>query len=335
MIEIDGRKGGGQMMRTALALSVIRGEDFRMKNIRGNRSDPGLKNQHLECVRSAARISGAEVKGGEIGSEELIFQPQELDANPFTSNIGTAGSITLLYDTVLPLTSQLDSGFRLTAKGGTDVKWSPTFAYLKHVKLPLLRKFGFSGDLGLKSTGYYPSGGGEAELETEKHSLEQIELTERGKLERFEIYSKASRELGEQQVADRQADEAARKLKNSHVSVPIGKQVNYEETDSTGSSLLVKAVYENSVAGFDAIGEKGKRSEGVAGEAVREFKKFHSSGAAVDEFMADQLLVFMAIVGGEIKIPEISSHVETNLEVIKKFGYQVEFEEGSKTVIRF
>lgn len=322
------------MLRSALALSVINKEEFRIENIRGNRSNPGLKNQHLECVRAAARISNAEVEGDEIGSEKLVFRPQELNNESFTSNIGTAGSITLLYDTVLPITSQFDSSFRLTAKGGTDVKWSPTFNYLKHVKLPLLRKFGFSGRVDLEKTGYYPSGGGETVLKTEKHSLKPIKLNERGKLQKFEIYSKASSELKEQNVADRQADEAERMLKNSHISVPVEKNTVYEDTDSTGSSILIKAVYENSVAGFDALGEKGKRSEKVARKAVQEFKSFHSTEAAVDEYMADQLLVFMAIVGGEINVPEITSHVETNIEVIRKFGVKVELSQGSETVIR-
>lgn len=315
------------MLRTALTLSVVRGEEFRMENIRGRRSNPGLKNQHLECVKTAGRISNAEVEGDEIGSEVLVFRPQELNSDPFTANIGTAGSITLLYDTVLPITSQFDSSFRLTVKGGTDVRWSPTFSYLKHVKFSLMQKFGFSGELELEKTGYYPAGGGEANLRTENHSLERFQITERGELERFEIYSKASSELEDQNVADRQGDEAEWMLKNSHISVPVEKNVRYKETDSAGSSLLVKAVYRNSVAGFDALGERGKRSEEVAKEAVQEFKKFHSSEAAVDEYMADQLLVFMALVGGEISIREITSHVETNLEVLEKFGVETSITE--------
>lgn len=322
------------MLRTALSLSVVKKEGFRMENIRGSRSNPGLKNQHLECVKTAQRISDAEVEGAELGSEKLVFQPQTLDSDPFTANIGTAGSVTLLLDTVLPITSQFDSNFRLTAKGGTDVKWSPTFSYLKEVKLPLIHRFGFLGELELEKSGYYPAGGGEATLETEEHSLEPINLTDRGDIEKFEIYSKASSELEEQKVADRQADEAERMLKNSHISIPVEKEVDYEKTDSTGSSLLVRAVYENSIAGFDALGEKGKRSEEVAREAVQDFKSFHSTEAAVDEHMADQLLVFMAIVGGEIAVPEVTSHVENNLEVIRKFGVEVELEQGLETVIR-
>lgn len=333
MIEINGEKGGGQMLRTALTLSVIKQQGFRIKNIRGNRSNPGIKNQHLECVKAAQRVSDAEVESAEFGSEELVFRPQTLQNSCFTSNIGTAGSTTLLYDTVLPITSQFDSGFRLTAKGGTDVKWSPTFAYLKHVKIPFTRQFGFSGELELERSGYYPAGGGSSSLRTEEHSLQEISLRDRGALKGFEIYSKASSELEQQKVADRQADEVERLLKNPHVSVPVEKDVRYEKTDSTGSSLLLKAVYENSVAGFDALGEQGKRSEDVAREAVQEFRSFHSSEAAVDQYMADQLIVFMALVGGEITIPEITSHIETNLEVVERFGAICSIDDGKEVSV--
>jgi RNA 3'-terminal phosphate cyclase (ATP) len=333
MIEINGSSGGGQMLRTALSLSVIRGENFRIEDIRGKRPNPGLKRQHLEAVKAAGRISNAEIEGDEIGSETLEFRPQELRDNPFTSNIGTAGSITLLYDAILPVTSQFNDSFRLSAKGGTDVKWSPTFPYFSEVKLPLLRKFGVKAETELKQTGYYPKGGGEATLRTEEHSLKSIDLTHRGELKKFEIYSKASKELEDQEVADRQADEAERIIKNSHMSKEVEKNVSYVKTGSTGSSLLLKAVYENSIAGFDSLGEKGKRSEKVAKEAVQDFKKFHASEAVVDQYMADQLMVFMAITGGEIRVPEITSHVETNLEVIRKFGFDIKFHSGKTAVI--
>lgn len=333
MIEIDGSKGGGQMLRTALTLAAVKQESFRMENIRGSRSNPGLKNQHLECVKTVKRICDAETEGAELNSEELVFEPQKLNSKPFTANIGTAGSVTLLLDTVLPITSQFSEGFRLTAKGGTDVKWSPTLDYLEQVKLPLLRKFGVKAEIDRVKTGYYPAGGGEVDLNTEEHSLEKINLTERGELQRFEIYSHSSKELEEQEVAQRQADEVARILKNSHISVPTDKTVSYEETDSPGSSLLVKAVYHNSIAGFDALGEKGKRAEKVAQEAVEEFKSFNSSEAAVDDYMADQLLVFMAVIGGEIRIPEVTSHVQTSLEVLEKFGVETSVSEKREGLI--
>jgi len=150
MIEIDGSSGGGQMLRTALCLSIIKGESFHIENIRGKRPDPGLKRQHLEAVRAAGKISDADIQGDEIGSETLEFRPKEIQSNSFSSNIGTAGSITLLYDTILPVTSQFNQSFRLTAKGGTDVKWSPLISYFKQVKLPLVQRFGVKANLELE-----------------------------------------------------------------------------------------------------------------------------------------------------------------------------------------
>ena len=327
MIEIDGSKGGGQMLRTALSLSAVTGKPFMMENVRGGRSTPGLKKQHIASVEAAQRLCGAEVEGDQMNSETVEFVPKDFEAEPFTQNIGTAGSITLLLDAVLPITTQFDTDFRLTVKGGTDVKWSPTLDYFKHVKLPLLRKFSMKASVDEETTGFYPKGGGEATLNTEEYSLEPVNLTNRGELQSFEIYSKASGELENQRVADRQADEAERMLKNAHMSVNVDKDVRYVETGSVGSSILIKAVYENSVAGFDALGEKGKPSEEVAEQAVKEFKSFHSSEAAVDENMADMLVPFVAIVGGEVLAPDLTPHLKTNLEVARMF-LELEYESG-------
>lgn len=335
MIEINGSKGGGQMLRTSLTLSAITGESFEIQNIRGSRPNPGLKRQHLEAVKAAARLCNAGVDGLEEGSQQIEFRPGELEPENFTVNIGTAGSVTLLLDTVLPVTTQLDTEFRIDVKGGTDVKWSPTLEYYRQVKLPLLGKFGMDASLELEKTGFYPKGGGEARLETRPYSMQPLELMNRGEIQRFEVYSKASEQLQEPKVAERQADEVERKLKNSHISVPVEKDVDYVDTLSTGSSLVLKAVYQDSVVGFDALGERGKRSEQVAAEVVQDFKSFHSGGAAVDTNMADQLVVFLAIVGGKLSIPEVTNHIQTGIEVVEKFGADIEVERGKeRTVLR-
>ncbi|MFB6204302.1 MAG: RNA 3'-terminal phosphate cyclase [Candidatus Nanohaloarchaea archaeon] len=319
MIEIDGSRGGGQMLRNALSLSVIEQEPFRMENIRGSRSSPGLKRQHMEAVKVLARISGAKTEGLSEGSTSLEFVPRGLEPEPFTANIGTAGSTTLLLDAVMPVTTQFDDSFRLRVKGGTDVRWSPTELYHRYVKLPLLKRYGFEAELELGKTGFYPKGGGELTLETEPFSMQPVRPG-RGELRRFEIYSKASAGLRDASVAERQAGKAAKRLKKSHISVPVEKKHWYEDTLSPGSSLLVKAVYEDTVAGFDALGEKGKRAEKVAEEAVEDFEAFHSTDANVDSHMADQLAVFLGVVGGEITVPEVTDHVQTGLEVVRKFG---------------
>ncbi|MFB6215648.1 MAG: RNA 3'-terminal phosphate cyclase, partial [Candidatus Aenigmatarchaeota archaeon] len=202
-------------------------------------------------------------------------------------------------------------------------------------KLDLLRQHGFKGLVEREKTGYYPKGGGKAVFEIDNYSLKTIDLTERGEIKKFEIFSRASRELEDREVADRQADELRRKLKNSHISVPVEKNVEYEKTASPGSSLVLKAVYENSIAGFDALGERGKRSEEVAKEVVEDFRSFHSTEAAVDKHMADQLMVFMALTGGKIAIPELTDHVKTNSGVIEKFGAEIDMfrDKGFSTVM--
>lgn len=321
------------MLRNALALSTVTGNGFRIENIRGSRPEPGLKRQHLEAVKTVARIASADVEGAELGSTELVFCPDDLSTDPFTANIGTAGSVNLLFDAVLPVTTQFNTGFRLTGKGGTDVKWSPTSAYYERVKLPLLAESGFKSSYGLSKTGFYPKGGGEVVLETAESSMTKIDLAERGGLQKFKIYSKASRSLQDAEVADRQADETALRLKKEFVSTEIEKNVDYVESASPGSMLCVKAEYENSIAGFDALGERGKRAENVAQDAVEEFLEFHESGAAVDPYMADQLIIFLAIVGGEVSIPEITDHIQTAVSVAESFGKNIEILEGERIVL--
>ena len=214
------------------------------------------------------------------------------------------------------------------------MRWSPTSLYYKNVKIPLLESSGLEADLDVEKTGFYPKGGGKLLLETENFAMESFDLIERGRLQRLEVFSKASKDLEENSVGQRQASEAVGKLED-FTSREVEGKVEYVESDSTGSAVLIKAVYDNSVAGFDALGEKGKSSEEVASEAFEDFKSFHDSGACVDEYMADQLMVFSAIVGGEYTVPEITSHVKSNAYVIEKFGFSVDLEKlDSRALIR-
>ncbi|WP_414836780.1 RNA 3'-terminal phosphate cyclase [Candidatus Nanohalococcus occultus] len=325
MIEIDGKAGGGQILRTALSMSAIKGEDFRIENIRGSRSDPGLKSQHLECVRTIQRLCDAEVKGAELSSEKLVFKPNKLEPENLTVDIGTAGSISLLIDSVLPLITQFNEDFRLTVKGGTHVRYSPAFESLE-AKLDLLERFGLQTEIRLEKTGYYPKGGGKITLTAEPSSMKPVVLTNRGKLKSLEIRSKASVELEEKQVADRQLEELLELLVDRLSSVLVEKDSVYVDTLSTGSSLVLKADYGDSLAVFDALGERGKRSEQVASEVFEQFETFENTEGAIDRHLADQLMVFMGLAGGKIRVPEITPHIQTNLEVLKKFGVEIGFE---------
>lgn len=325
MLTIDGRTGGGQLLRTALSLAAVTDTAFELENIRADRPDPGLKPQHLTAIQAVAKLCGAEVSDAEADSEELAFEPGELRPTALTADIGTAGSIALLFDAVLPLSAKVESGFDFTATGGTDVKWSPTLGYFGRVKLPLLEPLGLACDVSVERTGFYPVGGGRATLQVGPSSLGPIRLDQRGSLEGVTVYSKASEGLGEQEVADRQAQRAVELLVERDLPVD-GATVDYVDSPSDGSSLLIRAKYAHSLAGFDALGERGKPSETVAEEAIERFLAFDAGPRAVDVHMGDQLLVFLALAGGRLSAPRLSDHIQSNAALIDRFGFDLAIE---------
>ncbi|MFB6354260.1 MAG: RNA 3'-terminal phosphate cyclase [Halobacteriales archaeon] len=320
MLTIDGRTGGGQLLRTALSLSAVTDTPFEMTDVRGARPSPGLRPQHLAAVRTVAALCDADVEGAELGADDLTFVPGRIKPADQAVDIGTAGSVTLLFDTVLPLATVVGSAFQVAATGGTDVKWAPPVAYLDRVKLALLGRFGLAAALDLERTGFYPAGGGRATLRLEPSTVAPIRLDERGSLEQVEVYSKASAGLADAEVADRQAARAVERLEAEGIAVgPTA--VEYVEADSDGSSVLLRAVYRDSLAGFDALGERGKPSEAVADEAADRFLAFREGEATVDEHLADQLLVFVALAGGRFRAPRMTAHVESNLALLERFGF--------------
>jgi RNA 3'-terminal phosphate cyclase (ATP) len=330
MIKINGEKGGGQMLRTALTLSTVTGKNFRMTDIRGSRRDPGLKNQHLQAVKMAKKLCDAKTENVEFNSEEITFKPGNLRNEALKTDIGTAGSVNLVLDTLLPVTSQMDEGFSAEISGGTDVRWSPSSLHYEHVKLPLLEEKGLEADYTVKKTGFYPEGGGKAELETGPYSLEELDSTDRGELEEIEVFVKASESLEGEETAEKAVKALESELE---VDVLVSSELSYVDSVSDGVVTLLKASYENSVAGFDAVDERGKNAEQNAFRIVTEFNKFRNSEACVDKFMADQLIVFLALVGGEASIRELTDHVETNLSVVEKFGMKVEYEKKEGEVV--
>ncbi len=325
MIDIDGSDGGGQLLRTALTLSTITDTPFRIDGIRSNRPDPGLKPQHLAAVRLATEFCNADVTGAELGSDSISFRPGTERRTSLRADVGTAGSVTLLFDTVLPIAAVHDEPVHLTATGGTDVKWAPTIEYHRRVKLPILAPRGLIAEIDLRRSGFYPAGGGKAVLRTAPSSISPFELDTRGEIECVELYSKASEELADRNVADRQANHAREQLERSGISTEI-RSVDYVSARSAGSSLLLRGVYERTLAGVDSLGERGRTSEAVAEDAVRQFRAFHASGAPVDEHMADQLMVFLALAGGRVHIPSVTAHVQSNLELVNAFGSDMQLD---------
>ncbi len=342
MITLDGSmlEGGGQILRTALALSGLTQEPFRITRIRHSRPSPGLKAQHLTAVKVAAEWCSASVEGARIGSEDLSFAPHGLDVRTLTLDIGTAGSITLLLQAILPLAMFSDRKVNLFLKGGTDVAWSPPFDYFTQVLLPHLKPFA-DVESRLLRRGYYPKGKGEVEITVKprlsRHScadtasfitalgksVQPFSVVARGDLLQIKGVSHASRSLQKVQVAERQA--SAAKFYLSDRGCPVSVACEYHETASAGSGITLWAVFRDErqgtlSLGASALGERGLPSEKVGSGAALSLKEEISSGSLVDTHLADQLVLFMGLLpGSELKVREASGHCRTNCRVVERF----------------
>ncbi|HKJ59919.1 MAG TPA: RNA 3'-terminal phosphate cyclase, partial [Halobacteriales archaeon] len=278
MLELDGSSGGGQLVRTALALSALSGTPFRMEGIRGGRPQPGLRPQHLAAIELVTDVAAAEVSGASIDSDELEFDPGELRPGRYDADIGTAGSVTLLFDAVVPLAVALDGRLEVQVTGGTDVRWSPTFDYYRRIKLPLLRRLGVDVAVDLDGRGFYPAGGGRATLWLGPSTPDSLSLYSRGPLLGARVYSVASTDLADRDVAERQADSAVDGIDDLGLDV-VERTVQYADARSTGTAVAIRLDSEEAIAGFDAIGERGKPAETVAGDAVERARSFADSAA--------------------------------------------------------
>lgn len=335
MIEIDGSEGGGQLLRSALSLSALTTEPFHITAIRGGRSNPGLRPQHLTAVELLADVCDAEVSEVAVGAESLTFSPEGVRPGTYTANIGTAGSVALLFDTVLPLAVVTPEPLVVAARGGTDVKWSPTAAHYRRVKLRLLRRFGLQAVVEIDRPGFYPAGGGAATLRIGPTRLAPIVLSDRDvsadgvDVSGARVFSLASADLAEQAVADRQAEAAADGLERGGIPT-IERTVRYAEADSSGSAIAIRLDWETTFAGFDALGEPGKPAEDVAAKAVTDATAFvQDTTAAVDRHTADQLVLFLALAGGRMAVPDVTDHVATSRELLSAFGLDVDIERES------
>jgi RNA 3'-terminal phosphate cyclase (ATP) len=333
MIELDGSEGGGQLFRSALAFSAMTGTAFEMANVRDSRPEPGLRPQHLTALEVLAKICDATVEGSEIGATTVTFEPGDPEGGRYSAEIGTAGCITLLFDAVLPLATVLDEPLALTATGGTDVQWSPPMAYHRQVKLPVLADHGVHTSVTVERPGFYPAGGGEATLRLAPSTVESFAFGDPGSLAGARIYSTASIDLQEADVATRQATAATDALEAADVDV-LAVTTRCVETPSTGSALVIRLDFEHSVAGVSALGERGKPAEDVASEAVERTLAVRDSEAAVDAHLADQLVPFLAVGGGEVSIPRVTDHVGSHCDLVTAFGMHVEqVQEASGTTL--
>jgi len=332
MLELDGSIGYGQVLRTAIALSALTLQPIRIFNIRINRPNPGLRPQHLTGVLEAAKLCHADVKNAKIGSTEITFVPKRLEIPDRTIiDIKTAGSITLLLQTILPIIIFSNKKVFLTVFGGTDVSGSPTINYYKKVFAYYLERFGVKINISIERYGFYPKGGGKVNVEViGVKNLNSVKFVERGKLKEISAFSIASKELQKAKVAERQI------YGLEEILGEVNGSYQYVDSLSMGTSLLAVAEYENCVLGKDGLGERGKRAEDVGREVGIEMKKSIDSNACLDKFMADQILIFAALANGisEFTIEEFTEHVGTNILTCEKI-LNVKFERiGNKVKVK-
>ncbi|NHZ33973.1 RNA 3'-terminal phosphate cyclase [Massilia rubra] len=330
MIELDGAvgEGGGQILRSALTLSMITGQAFCIKNIRAGRKKPGLLRQHLVAVQAATGISGATVTGAQLGSQTLLFAPKAIKGGDYQFAIGSAGSCTLVLQTVMLALLHADGPSTVRISGGTHNPMAPPAQFLQRAYLPLLRKMGADINIELLRSGFYPAGGGCIVATIAPcPQLQQLTLMERG--ERTGGYA-------EGMVAGLLASIALRELECVGLGMGwSGDQLRMRglpADQGPGNALLITLEYEHASEVFCAFGEKMVRAETVAKDVMHEARRYIASQAAVGEHLADQLMLPMALAGGgSFTADVISQHAITNAEVIGRFlPVSITLEEGEQ-----
>jgi len=344
MITIDGAygEGGGQIFRTALAYAAVMRKPVRVINIRAKRSNPGLRPQHLAALKAIAQLTNAKVSGAYVGSRVVEFIPQRIKGGKFTIDIGTAGSISLVIQAILPALLFADDACEVVIRGGTDVKWAPPIDAVRFVLFPALRRLGAKIELELIRRGHYPRGGGIVKLYTEPidGTLKPINLTEQGTVKAIKGISHCVRLP--KHVAERQAKAAKNLLMTICENVNIELEWYPRDKDphlGPGSGIVLWAeTTTNAILEFDALGERGKPAEKVGEEAARGLIDQINRGGAVDVHHTDQLIPYMALAKGESKIlsSEISLHTLTAIHVAEKLigaEFKVEGNQGEKGLI--
>lgn len=315
MIEIDGSQGegGGQILRTSLSLAACTGQAVKIRHIRQKRKKGGLMRQHLACVNALAKICNAEVKGASIGSKAVEFVPGKIQSGLYHFAIGSAGSTTLVLQTVLPALLQADKPSKLILEGGTHNPMAPGFDFIRHAFLPVLEKMGVKCEANLLRYGFYPVGAGRFEIEIDPcKQLAPLKLEERGKLIKIEAVCIGS--SIPMHVLTREQKKLTDKLMQAQFKV----ETKMVDSLGPGNLVSIRLFYQHSNEVIDALGAVGIRAEKVAINAINAMRKYQASNAPVGEHLADQLLVPLAIGnGGSFITSELSEHTNTNIEVIK------------------
>lgn len=335
MLHVDGSQGegGGQILRSSLALSMVTGRPFTIEGIRAGRKKPGLMRQHLTAVRAAAEICAAETEGAELHGGRLVFRPGEIRPGEYRFAVGSAGSATLILQTVLPPLLTAGAPSRLVLEGGTHNPWAPPFHFLERVFLPVVKRMGPVVTPSLEAWGFYPAGGGRFVVDVEPApSLAAVEILERGaELGRRAraATSKIPRHVGERELA----------VLRKRLALAEDDCEVLDVTDSVGPGnvLMFEFVCEGLTELFTGFGERGVRAEAVAERVVRAFRRHLAAGVPVGEHLADQLLLPMAMAGrGRFRTFAPSRHSRTNARVIESFlDREIRFveEEGGSVLV--
>lgn len=325
LITIDGShgEGGGQILRSAVGLAVVVGKAVRIEKIRAGRSKPGLLRQHLTAIKAAAEICNGTLTGAELGSTELTFEPQQVVPGRRQFSIGTAGSATLVLQTILPALLTASGPSEIVLEGGTHNQWAPPFDFLQRAYLPIVNRMGPQVEATLERHGFYPAGGGRMVVTiTPSASLKGFDLLERGKtITRTAQILISNLPLS---IAEREADKIVRKLSF------LKKDVSIEAVASTGPGNIVFAEIEcehvtEIATGF---GRVGASAEHVAEEVVQEVRRYLKSTAPVGEYLADQILLPLGLSaaqpessvaprGGSFRTVNLSRHATTHIEILQ------------------
>ncbi len=324
LMPIDGSygEGGGQILRTSLSLAALLGREIEITNIRAGRKKAGLMAQHLTGVKALVDITGGNAEGASFGSECLIFRPGRARAGSYTFDVSdvkaSAGSVGMIFHSVFPVLAFAGGNSHLTLKGGTHTNWAPPVNYLESVFFPMAGKMGLKGSISVLRWGWYPEGKGMVEANVERCSgLAPVEITQPGRLKSIRGISAVSNlPLS---IAKRQRDRAYRKLRR--LGYPVDIEIFEAPSIGKGTFLFLVVEFENSLAGFSALGERGKPAELVADEAADQLMEHVSSGAAIDPHLSDQIVLYMALANGRstFTTSRLSRHLTTNIWAIEQF----------------
>ena len=336
-IRIDGSygEGGGQILRTSVTLSAITKKTVEIVNIRARRHNPGLRPQHVHAIKAVASLCDAQVENVHVGSDTIKFIPKEMQSGAIQIDVGTAGSLTLILQTVIPVASLSGKRVEVELRGGTDVRWSPTFDYLRYVVQPAFSMIGIDFDLVVQKRGYYPVGGGIVRATIEPCAKPNtFEMIKAPKIEPTMVSVCSSLPA---HVAHRQIASALTKLQK--VGVTCNSYcASVEQSSSPGSSILIYSVSNfGPFVGSDAIGEKGKLAEDVGAEAAEKFIVAYNSTAPVDQYLADMLVLPLCLADGKSTfiVNKTSQHLNTNLYVTSKIvgcKYEINKADGNYMV---